>query len=117
MAEQDRPLSGKVAFIAGASRGIGRDMAIALARAGASIVVASRSETVTDTSACLGPFTPLPKKLSRKAPVRSRVKLDVTKDEEIESAIAKTLETFGRLDILINNAAIQIPGNVARSSR
>lgn len=111
MAEQDRPLSGKVAFIAGASRGIGRDMAIALARAGAFIVVASRSETVTDPR-LPGTIHTVAREIEQAGSRALPVKLDVTKDEEIEAAVTKTLETFGRLDILINNAAIQIPGNV-----
>jgi citronellol/citronellal dehydrogenase len=111
MAQQDRPLQGKVAFIAGASRGIGRDMAVALAEAGADIVVASRSETVTDPR-LPGTIYTVAKEIEGRGAKALPVKLDVTKDEEIEAAVAKTVETFGRLDFLINNAAIQVPGNL-----
>jgi NAD(P)-dependent dehydrogenase (short-subunit alcohol dehydrogenase family) len=111
MAASGPPLEGKVALITGASRGIGRDVAIALAEAGADIVVASRSETVSDPRMPGTIYTVAGEieKLGRRAlPVR----VDVTKDEEIEQAIEKTRQTFGRLDILMNNAAIQVPGNV-----
>jgi citronellol/citronellal dehydrogenase len=111
MAESSLPLEGKVAFITGASRGIGHDVAIALAEAGADIVVASRSETVSDPRMPGTIYTVAGEveALGRRAlPVR----VDVTKDEEIEQAIEKTRQTFGRLDILMNNAAIQVPGTV-----
>jgi citronellol/citronellal dehydrogenase len=111
MAESTLPLEGKVALITGASRGIGRDVAIALAEAGADIVIASRSETVSDPRMPGTIYTVAGEveALGRRAlPVR----VDVTKDEEIEQAIEKTRQTFGRLDILMNNAAIQVPGNV-----
>ena len=113
MAEQATPLAGKVALITGASRGIGRDVAVALAQAGADIVIASRSETVTDPRMPGTIFT-----VAAEVEARGRralpVKLDVTKDDEIESAVERRrCSTFGRLDVLINNAAIQVPGNTA----
>jgi citronellol/citronellal dehydrogenase len=105
-----RPLAGKVAFITGASRGIGRDVAIGLAEAGAAIVIASRSETVTDPR-MPGTIYTVAEEVENRGVRALPVKLDVTKDEEIEAAIEKTRQTFGRLDILMNNAAIQVPGN------
>lgn len=110
MAESNLPLSGKVAFITGASRGIGRDVAVGLAEAGADIVIASRSETVTDPR-MPGTIYTVAKEVEERGRRALPVKLDVTKDEEIEEAFAKTAQTFGRLDILMNNAAIQVPGN------
>jgi citronellol/citronellal dehydrogenase len=109
LAEQ-LPLAGKVAFITGASRGIGRDVAIALAEAGANIVIASRSEAVTDPR-MPGTIYTVAKEVEQRGRRALPVKLDVSKDEEIEAAITKTVETFGRLDILMNNAAIQVPGS------
>ncbi|MHB8576622.1 MAG: SDR family NAD(P)-dependent oxidoreductase [Dehalococcoidia bacterium] len=109
MAEERRPLSGKVAFITGASRGIGRDVAVALAQAGADVVVAARSESVTDPR-LPGTIYTVAKEVEARGARALPVKLDVAKDEEIEAAIEKTIQTFGRLDILINNAAILVPG-------
>lgn len=110
MAEQDRPLRGKVAFITGASRGIGRDVSVALAEAGADVVIASRSEAVTDPR-LPGTIYTVAKEVEERGGRALPVKLDVTKDEEIEAAVQRTMETFGRIDILMNNAAIQVPGN------
>jgi citronellol/citronellal dehydrogenase len=110
MAEADAPLTGKVAIITGASRGIGRDLAVALAAAGAGVVVASRSETVTDPR-LPGTIYSVAREIEEHGGRALPVKLDVTKDEEIEATVNRTLETLGRIDILINNAAIQVPGN------
>jgi citronellol/citronellal dehydrogenase len=104
------PLLNKVALITGASRGIGRDVGVALARAGADIVIASRSETVTDPR-MPGTIYTVAKEIEACGRRALPIKLDVTKDEEIESAVERTLQTFDRIDILINNAAIQVPGN------
>ena len=109
MAEANRPLAGKVALITGASRGIGRDVAVALAEAGADIVVAARSETVTDPR-LPGTIHTVAKEVEARGARALPVKLDVGKDEDIEAAVQKTLDTFGRIDILMNNAAILVPG-------
>ncbi|MBN2983549.1 3-oxoacyl-[acyl-carrier-protein] reductase [Cohnella algarum] len=91
-------LSGKSALVTGASRGIGRAIAIALAEAGADVAVnysgseAAAAETVRAIEA-----------LGRKAVA---VKANVGKAAEFESLAQTTLETFGKLDILVNNAGI-----------
>lgn len=110
MAEQGKPLKGKVAFITGASRGIGRDVAVALAEAGADIVVAARSETVWDPR-LPGTIYEVAKEVEARGARALPVKMDVSKDDEIEAAFERTLATFGRLDMLMNNAAIQVPGS------
>jgi citronellol/citronellal dehydrogenase len=95
-------LHGKVAIITGASRGIGRTVALALAREGADVAIAAKSDA---------PHPKLPgtiftvaeevKALGRRAlPLR----VDVRADEEVEAMAARTMETFGRVDILVNNA-------------
>jgi citronellol/citronellal dehydrogenase len=103
-------LDGKVAVIVGGSRGIGRDVAVALADAGANVVVSARTETVTDPR-LPGTIHTVAKEIEERGRRALPVKLDVTKDEEIEAAVQRTVETFGRIDILMNNAAIQVPGN------
>lgn len=110
MAEEARSLEGRVAIITGASRGIGRDLAVGLAGAGAAIVVAARSESVTDPR-LPGTIYTVAEEVKARGGRALPVKLDVTKDEEIEQMVKRTLETFGRIDILINNAAILVPGN------
>jgi citronellol/citronellal dehydrogenase len=102
-------LDGKVVIITGASRGIGRDMAVALAEAGADVVVAARTEQVTDPR-LPGTIHSVAREVEERGRKALPVKVDVTKDEDIEQMVAKTLETFGRIDALINNAAILIPG-------
>ena len=104
-------LTGKVVIITGASRGIGRDMAVELAEAGANIVVTARSETVTDPR-LPGTIYTVAKEVEERGAKALPVKVDITKDDEIEGMVAKTMETFGRVDALINNAAILIPGTL-----
>jgi NAD(P)-dependent dehydrogenase (short-subunit alcohol dehydrogenase family) len=97
---QDKAFSGKVAFITGASSGIGRAAAVAFARAGASVVVADiaqqGSQETTRMIEELGgqavPFT-----------------CDVTRGEDVKAALDKAVETFGRLDIAFNNAGVEQP--------
>jgi NAD(P)-dependent dehydrogenase (short-subunit alcohol dehydrogenase family) len=88
-------LKGKVALVTGASRGIGRAIAIGFAEAGADVAVAARSE---------GDLETLAKEvdsLGRKALV---LPTDVRDRDAIQSMFDKTVEAFGRLDILVNNA-------------
>ena len=93
---------GKVAFITGASRGVGKNIALALAREGCDIVAAAKTEetdaripgTIHETAAeC--------EKLGVRAlPVR----VDVRDDAQIEKGVATALDKMGRIDFLINNA-------------
>ena len=88
-------LEGKVAIVTGASRGIGRSIALGFAEVGANVAVAARSaddlETLAKEIEALG----------RKALV---VPTDVTDREALESLFEKTVKELGGLDILVNNA-------------
>jgi len=93
------PLKGKVALVTGAGRNIGRAIALALADAGAKVVVnvrASRDEgqAVVDEIAARGGDAML-------------VTADVTQRAEVDAMIAAVSKRFGRLDIIVNNAAIR----------
>ncbi|MDQ3958339.1 MAG: SDR family oxidoreductase [Actinomycetota bacterium] len=88
-------LAGKVAIVTGASRGIGRSIALGFAEAGADVAVAARSEDDLET---------LAKEidaLGRKALV---VRTDVTVRGDIETLIDRTVTELGGLDVLVNNA-------------
>jgi len=101
-------LSGRVAFVTGASQGIGRACALKLATAGAAIAVAARNqeklkELVNEITAAGG-----------KA---AAFALDVTDEEQIKSAIKAAIAHFGKIDILVNNAGITRDQLVMRMKR
>ena len=88
-------LNGQIAVVTGAGQGIGRAIALSLAREGADLTIADRNpETI--------------KKVNKEIVTIGRrclsIQTDVLKQEQIETMIAKTVETFGRLDILVNCA-------------
>ncbi|MBK1832851.1 SDR family NAD(P)-dependent oxidoreductase [Roseibacillus ishigakijimensis] len=92
-------LSGKKALVTGASRGLGKGFALALARAGADVVVTSRSlDSLADTVAAV-------QDLGRQA---WPVALDVREQESITQAVAEAWEVSGGLDILVNNAGCNV---------
>ena len=89
-------LNGKVAIVTGAARGIGKGMATALLKAGAAVTITDvRKDTLAATSA---EFDQIPgaKHLALIA--------DGCKDEDVNEAVRKTVEAFGRIDMVINNA-------------
>jgi gluconate 5-dehydrogenase len=88
-------LTGKRLFITGGSRGLGREMALAIAEAGADCILVGReAETLEKAAADV-------RKLGRQAFV---IKADVSKPAECEGACERALSEFGQIDILINNA-------------
>ncbi len=97
------PLEGKVALITGSSRGIGKATALQLARDGADIVVCARSlESTEDSPGSIGQTADEIRALGRRA---LAVKMDVFEDAEMRNAVDEALREFGRIDILVNNAA------------
>lgn len=90
-------LTGKVALVTGASSGIGRACAIALARQGARVAVAARR--LDKLEALVGEIT-------SEGHEAIAVHMDVTKKADIETAVEKIVAAFGRLDILVNNAGV-----------
>jgi len=89
-------LSGKIAIVTGASRGIGRAIAQALAARGALVVAAARGDNAADTVAAIA-------SAGGKAEVAS---LEVTDTASIEAMVTGVLARHGRIDILVNNAGI-----------
>lgn len=88
-------LAGKAALVTGASRGIGRAIALAYAQAGADVAVLARSRTELDT---------LSAEIRDGGRVAVALPCDVTEPEEIASAVDRALEGLGKVDILVNNA-------------
>ncbi len=90
----DFRLDGDVALVTGASRGLGRAMAVALGEAGASVALTARSEASLDETAAL----------VREAGAEVlAVSADVVAPGEIDRLVAEVLARFGRIDILVNN--------------
>jgi NAD(P)-dependent dehydrogenase (short-subunit alcohol dehydrogenase family) len=99
------PLEGKTAIVTGSSRGIGKVIALQLAGDGADVVVCGRSSergtdnlpgTIEETKGDV-------EKLGRRA---LAVKVDLASDEDLRSLLDRTISTFGKVDILVNNAVI-----------
>ena len=98
----------RVAFVTGASRGIGREIALTLCRAGFDIVVASpeiekNEEVAEKIRACSGQALPL--------------NLDLLSYDSIREGFAKALQQFGRIDVLVNNAGVTRDGLAVRMKR
>ena len=101
-------LQGKVAIVTGASRGIGRAIAVKLGSLGAAVVVnyhgnAARAEETVGAVAAAG---------GRAVAVQA----DVSRPEEVERLLARALAAFGRVDILVNNAGINRDNLLMRMS-
>ncbi len=92
-------LTGKVALVTGASRGLGRAIAGGLAEAGADLVITSR-------------HLPDVERVASELAVGGRkvfaLQMDVTRASEVDDAVARAIAAMGRLDILVNNAGINI---------
>lgn len=104
-------LDGQVALVAGASRGIGADIAKYLARAGAKVAVCARTEEEKDPR-LPGTIHSVTKEINDEGGEAFAVVLNMRDPESIKETVAKVVDHFGRLDILVNNAAIFVPGNI-----
>jgi citronellol/citronellal dehydrogenase len=96
-------LEGKVAFVAGASRGIGATVAAALAREGAAVAVAARSE---HEGKLPGTIHTVAETISSSGGRALAVTCDVTKEDSVQAAVAATVAEFGGIDILVANAGV-----------
>lgn len=101
-------LSGRTAFVTGASQGIGRTCALRLAKDGASIVVAARSKEKLDD---------LVNDITVAGGKAHAIGLDVADEEQVKSAVKAAIAQFGKIDILVNNAGITRDQLVMRMKR
>ena len=90
-------LTGRVAVVTGGSRGLGQEIAEGLAEAGASLMLCARREQW---------LTPTLEEMRARDFTVAGKTCDVTSQQDVDAVIAATIETYGRIDILINNAGI-----------
>ena len=95
-------LHGKVAIITGASRGIGRAVALGLAGQGCAVVVAAKS--IQTTERLPGSIYTVAREVETLGAPALPVRVDVRDEAQIEGVVTQALERFGRVDVLINNA-------------
>src|SRR5262249_8447397 len=96
------PPDARVAIITGASRGIGRALALGLARAGWNIVVAAKSTASTEKLP--GSIFTVAAEVEALGAQALSFQIDVRDEAQIEALAARTRERFGRIDLLVNNA-------------
>jgi citronellol/citronellal dehydrogenase len=95
-------LGGKVAIVTGSSRGIGRAIALGLAREGCAVAIAAKSTESTEKLP--GSIFTVAAEAEALGVQALPVQVDVRDADQIEAMAAKTLERFGRIDLLVNNA-------------
>jgi NAD(P)-dependent dehydrogenase (short-subunit alcohol dehydrogenase family) len=93
-------LDGKIAVVTGGSSGIGRSIALTYAEAGANVIVASRTQENLDK---------VSKKIKNLGRESLAIATDVRKPEQLDNLIKQTVDNFGKLDIMVNNAGRGIP--------
>jgi NAD(P)-dependent dehydrogenase (short-subunit alcohol dehydrogenase family) len=96
MVSSDFDLSGKVAIVTGGSRGLGKAMALGLAQSGAHIVICDLLDTKETVS-----------QIQQLGQESIGLKVDVTRSNDVEMMVKKTIDTFQTIDILVNNAGIE----------
>lgn len=96
-------LQDKVAIITGASKGIGKGIAVALAAQGASVVLAARNNAK---------LTEVADEITASGGKAQAVVTDLLDEMAVEQLFARVQETFGRLDILVNNAGMAVSGRI-----
>ncbi len=96
-------LTGKTAFVTGATSGIGKATAILLAEQGASVAICGRrADRLEETAASI----------ASRGGTSLALEMDVTVEEDCKNAVARAADTFGSLDILVNNAGVMLLGPI-----
>jgi 7-alpha-hydroxysteroid dehydrogenase len=107
LAERFR-LDGKVAVITGSGKGIGQGIGLTYAEAGAKVVFTARTESDVQANA----------EMARAFGVQAlAVPCDVKDDGQLQTLVARTVEAFGSIDIVVNNAGGAVPNQISRTSR
>ena len=95
-------MQNKVAIITGASRGIGRAIALGLAKKNYNIVIASKS--ITDSKKLPGTIYSVADEVEKHGVNALPIQVDVRNENELQNLVNQTKENFGRIDVLVNNA-------------
>jgi len=98
-------MKGRTALITGSSRGVGEAIALRLAEAGANVVITGKTETPHPKLP--GTIHSVAEECERRGGQALAIRMDLRSEADIEAAVAKTVEHFGGLDILVNNASAQ----------
>lgn len=104
-------LAGKVAIVTGASRGVGAATAVALAARGAHVACAARATDETPQRTP-GTIDATVRQITDAGGSAIAVPTNLARDDEVAGMVARTVEAFGGVDILVNNAAITFPGDL-----
>src|SRR5215216_5987207 len=97
------PLEGKAALVTGASSGLGRATAITLAHSGADVALVARSAEELQSAK---------EEVSKRDPRALSLPTDLAQEEETSATVERTVEEFGRIDVLVNAAGTDAPGAV-----
>lgn len=103
--------SGKSVIVTGASRGVGKAIAVELGRRGATVVCAARASAANPLR-LPGTVDETAHLVSEAGGVGLAVPCDLTSDDDISRLVEGTVEKFGRLDVLVNNAAVSFDGDM-----
>jgi len=105
-------LAGKVAIITGSSRGLGQYCAVGYGREGATVVIAARTETETNER-LPGTIFETGRLVEEAGGIAFPVTCNVADFESVQEMVKKVLDRFGRIDVLMTNAAVQPPGGIS----
>ena len=103
--QRELDLAGKVAIMTGASRGVGKEAALYLARRGAKVVLAARSVEPHPDPSQPGTLGETLHQIEQAGGEGLAVATDLAKEDDLKNLVERTVERFGGVDILVNNAA------------
>ena len=105
--EQNKKMDGMVAIVTGSSRGLGRAIAKAFAAEGAKVVVSARLSSPTGLP---GTAEETAEQIRSNGGDAMALACDVTNEEQVMAMVAQTIDNYGRIDVLVNNAGVMVLG-------